>query len=365
MMNPSQRWRTPWHVDGLLLVYLLALLTLGLSILYSASHQNLGLVERQLVNIGIGLGLMFVLAQLPPRIYCRWAPWIFGVSLVLLVVVMLVGDVGKGAQRWLEMGFLRFQPSELVKIALPMAIASFLNQKILPPRAPEVGVILFAVALAVGIVMEQPDLGSAIMILSAGVAVLFFAGVSWKFFGLSAAAIGSLIPVLWMFMHDYQKKRIFTFIDPSSDPLGGGWNIIQSKIAIGSGGLFGKGWLNGTQAHLGFLPERSTDFIFAVCSEEFGLVGVATVLILYSLIIVRGFQIAVQAQDTFSRLFAGSFTFIFSLYVVINIGMVSGMFPVVGLPLPFLSYGGTSLVTLMGGFGVLMSIHSHRRLLST
>ncbi|MBI4357560.1 MAG: rod shape-determining protein RodA [Gammaproteobacteria bacterium] len=362
MRSLPYRFRS--HLDSLLSIYLSILLILGLTILTSASQQNWDFIRRQILNIVLGVFFMVSAAQFPPRFYNRFAPLIFGVSCGLLLLVMGIGDVGKGAQRWLEISFLRFQPTELVKITVPLMIAWYLNHKPLPPSPKDVMVIFVSLLMMTALVVKQPDLGSAIMIMSVGIAALFLSGIRWKFFvGGGMGALASF-PLLWMFMHDYQKKRVLTFLNPNTDPLGSGWNIIQSKIAIGSGGVFGKGWLNGTQSHLGFLPERSTDFIFAVLSEEFGLVGVATLLVLYSLIILRGFQIAIQAQDTFSRLFAGSFTMAFALYVIINIGMVSGLLPVVGLPLPFLSYGGTALVTLMTGFGILMSIASHRRILA-
>jgi rod shape determining protein RodA len=277
--------------------------------------------------------------------------------------VLAVGDIGKGAQRWLDLGVLRFQPSEILKLAVPMTLAWFLALRPLPPNPLQLLVAGLLVALPVLLIAKQPDLGTALLVASAGATVLFLAGMGWRLIaglGLIAAAAA---PVLWMLMRPYQRQRVFTFLDPSSDPLGAGYHTIQAQIAIGSGGLFGKGWLHGTQSHLEFLPERSTDFIFAVIGEEFGLAGIALLLTIYLFIILRGLYVASQAQDSFGRLLAGSLTMVFFVYLFVNTGMVIGLLPVVGVPLPLISYGGTSLVTIMAGFGMIMSIHTHRKLL--
>jgi rod shape determining protein RodA len=282
---------------------------------------------------------------------------------LLLLAVLFFGDVGKGAQRWLNLGVFKFQPSEMVKLAVPLMIAWYLAKQPLPPKLKTIALTFTLIAIPVGLIAKQPDLGTSLLVGSAGIFALFLAGISWRFiitlFGLAAAAA----PVVWINMHNYQKQRVLTFLDPEKDPLGSGYHIIQSKIAIGSGGLFGKGWFNGTQSQLDFLPERHTDFIFAVLSEEFGLVGVLLLLSLYLFVILRGLYIASQAQETFGRLLSGSLILVFFVYLFVNTGMVSGLLPVVGVPLPLVSYGGTSLVTLMAGFGILMSIHTHRKLL--
>jgi len=351
------------HLDLPLLSGLLLLCGLGLVVLYSASGEDLGQVQRQLVRFALAFGVMAVVAQVAPATLQRWSPWVYTVGVLMLVAVLLFGEVGKGAQRWLSLGFVRFQPSELVKLAVPLMIAWFLADKALPPNWRRLLVAAVLIVVPVLLIAKQPDLGTSLLVASAGIFVLFLAGISWRLIfgllGLGAAAA----PVLWYLMRDYQRQRVLTFLDPEKDPLGAGYHIIQSKIAIGSGGVYGKGWLNGTQSQLDFLPERHTDFIFAVLSEEFGLVGVAALLAIYLFIILRGLYIASQAQDTFGRLLAGSLTLVFFVYLFVNTGMVSGLLPVVGVPLPLVSYGGTSLVTLMAGFGILMSIHTHRKLL--
>jgi rod shape determining protein RodA len=304
------------------------------------------------------------MAQISPGWLRRGSPLIYALGLVLLTLVLVTGDIGKGAQRWLDLGFIRFQPSEMMKLAVPMMLAWFLADSRLPPSALRLlsaGVLVIVPTL---LIAKQPDLGTALLIVSSGFFVLFLAGIYWRvLIGLllSAAAIA---PVAWHFMHEYQRQRVHTFLDPEQDPMGTGYHIIQSKIAIGSGGLYGKGWLNGTQSHLEFLPERSTDFIFAVLGEEFGLIGILILLATYSFIILRSLHIATQAQDTFTCLLAGSLALTFGVYVLVNTGMVTGLLPVVGVPLPLISYGGTSMVTLMAGFGILMSIQTHRKLLT-
>lgn len=355
-----------FHMDWPLLFGLCALSVVGLSILYSASGQNMDVVTRQLIRLGIAFSAMFVLAQIPPHHLERWAPWLFGGGTLLLVAVLLVGDIGKGAQRWLDFGFFRFQPSELMRIAVPMMLAWYIAENTLPPRAKHLIIGAVLIMIPVGMIAKQPDLGTSILIASSGIIVLLLAGLRWRIILYCLLLLAPFAYVLWEFgMHDYQRQRILTFLTPETDPLGAGYHIIQSKIAIGSGGLYGKGWLNGTQSHLEFLPERSTDFIFAVFSEEFGLMGGILLLALYLFIVVRGVYIATQAQSTFTRLLAGSIILTFFVYIFVNIGMVTGLLPVVGVPLPLVSYGGTSMVTIMASFGILMSIHTHRKLLPT
>ena len=363
--DASQRgWQQLLHLDGTLLFGLILVSAFGLAVLYSASGQSSEALLRQGIRLGLAFGAMVALAQIPPAWLYRWAPWLYGAGIMLLVAVLLVGDVGKGAQRWLDLGFIRFQPSEMMKLALPLMIAWYLSETRLPPSASRLLVSAGLIILPVMLIARQPDLGTSLLIGSAGFFVLFLAGLQWRLLALLGGLAAAGLPVLWHFMRDYQRQRVITFLNPEQDPLGTGYHIIQSKIAIGSGGLFGKGWLNGTQAHLEFLPERSTDFIFAVLGEEFGLIGILVLLLLYAFIIVRGIYIATQAQDTFTRLLAGSLSLTFVVYIIVNTGMVTGLLPVVGLPLPLVSYGGTSMVTLMIGFGMLMSIHTHRKLLA-
>ena len=352
------------HIDAVLMLGLVLLLGVGLLMLYSAGGQDMGLIVRQLIRMGMAMTAMLVIAQINPDRMRDSAYWLYGLGLVLLLAVLLFGHEGKGAQRWLDLGFFRFQPSEIIKLAVPILVAAFLAERPLPSSAWRLILAFGLIGLPAFLIAKQPDLGTAILIASSGLIVLFLSGISWKiifgFVGSAAAAA----PVLWYFMHDYQRQRVLTFLNPESDPLGAGYHIIQSKIAIGSGGTFGQGWLQGTQSHLEFLPERSTDFIFAVIAEEFGLVGVALLLCLYLLIAFRGLYIASQGQTSFSRLLAGSISITFLVYVFVNVGMVTGLLPVVGVPLPLISYGGTSMVTLLAGFGILMSIHTHRRMMS-
>jgi rod shape determining protein RodA len=354
------------HIDPILLVLLLVLCSVGLAILYSASGQSMVHVEKQLTRFGLAFGVMFVFAQLEPSTYRRWSPWLFGVGAAALLAVLLVGTGAKGAQRWLQLpGLPRFQPSEVMKLVVPMMVAWYLSQRYLPPSLKHIFAALALIAVPVLMIIKQPDLGTSILIAASGIFVLMFAGISWKLVCGFAAVVAAAAPLYWsFFMREYQKQRVLTFLDPESDPLGSGWNIIQSKTAIGSGGPWGKGWLEGTQSQLNFLPESHTDFIIAVCAEEFGFVGVLGLLFLYFLIVLRGLIIAVNAQDSYSRLLGGSLVMTFFVYVFVNIGMVSGILPVVGVPLPLVSYGGTSAVTLMAAFGVLMSIQTHRRMLT-
>lgn len=354
-----------FHIDGPLLLGLLALLVFGLFILYSASGQDLSMMKAQMVRLGVALAVMVAVAQITPQTLQRWSLPLFIVGLLLLVAVLLVGHVGKGAQRWLDLGFMKFQPSEVMKLAVPMSVAWIIARHSLPPRLRHLLLGFLACAIPTLLIARQPDLGTSILIATAGIFVLFMSGMSWRIIGFVAALISAFLPVLWLFlMHDYQRRRVLTFLNPESDPLGSGYHIIQSKIAIGSGGLEGKGYLQGTQSQLEFLPERHTDFIFAVISEELGLMGVLILLSLYLFIIGRCLQIASQAQDNYSKLVAASFTLTFFVYVFVNIGMVSGLLPVVGVPLPLVSYGGTSMVTLMAAFGVIMSVGTHKRILA-
>ncbi|HET7675151.1 MAG TPA: rod shape-determining protein RodA [Gammaproteobacteria bacterium] len=351
-------------IDLPLFAGLVILSATGLAILYSASGPSIDVVMRQAVRIGLAFIVLLVAAQIRPQFFRLWAPWLYGAGLLLLIVVLHAGDIGKGAERWLDLGFIRFEPSEIMKLALPMMVARYLHAKPLPPRWWELVVAFALIFLPAALIAHQPDLGTALLVLSAGCFAVFLAGMRWRTILIVLLLAAIAAPILWFFfLHGYQRERVLTFLDPERDPLGAGYHIIQSKIAIGSGGLFGKGWLNGTQAQLDFLPERSTDFIFAVVGEEFGLLGALGLLIIYGFIIARGLYIAIKAQDTFSRLLAGGITLTFFVYVFVNTGMVSGLLPVVGVPLPLVSYGGTSMVTLMGGFGILMSIHAHRKLM--
>ncbi|SFI38352.1 cell elongation-specific peptidoglycan biosynthesis regulator RodA [Pseudomonas argentinensis] len=351
------------HIDGILLLLLLLLATGSLFILYSASGKNLDLLMKQASSFGIGLVAMVVIAQFEPRFMARWVPLGYLCGVALLVVVDVMGHNAMGATRWINIpGVIRFQPSEFMKILMPATMAWYLSKRTLPPSLKHVAVSLGLVVTPFVLILLQPDLGTSLLILASGAFVLFMAGLQWRWIAGAVAAIAPIAVAMWFFvMHDYQKRRVLTFINPESDPLGAGWNIIQSKAAIGSGGVFGKGWLLGTQSHLDFLPESHTDFIIAVLAEEFGLIGVCLLLLLYILLIARGLVITVQAQTLFGKLLAGGLTMTFFVYVFINIGMVSGLLPVVGVPLPFISYGGTSLITLLSSFGILMSIHTHRK----
>ena len=351
-------------LDAPLLTGLIAVAAFGLVVLWSAGGQDQGLLVRQLVRLGVAFGVMLVIAQIPPKILRLWAPWMFLAGLALLFAVLFFGHTGKGAQRWLDLGVVRFQPSEMMKLAVPMMAAWYLHDRPLPPRFLELCVLLLMVVVPALLIARQPDLGTALLVASSGILVVLLGGLRVRMIVLLGALGAALAPLLWYFMHDYQRRRVLTFLQPESDPLGAGYHIIQSKIAIGSGGLFGKGWGNGSQAQLEFLPERSTDFIFAVLGEEFGLIGLALLIAGYLFIIGRGLYIALHAQDTFGRLLAGSVSLTFFVYVFVNTGMVTGLLPVVGVPLPLVSYGGTSMVTLMAGFGMLMSIQGHRNLLA-
>lgn len=363
LQRPAGVWRHT-HLDAWLLLLLLLLCGFGLFVLYSASGQDMEYVQRQAVRMGVGFVVIVFLAQIQPRTYKFLAPLAYLGGVGLLLGVLFFGVGAKGAQRWLELPGFRFQPSEMMKLAVPMMVAAWLTRQQLPPTFRHLLSTLILLAIPTALIMKQPDLGTSLLIASSGVFVILLSGVYWRWIFLALGLAAAALPALWAIMRDYQRQRVLTFLDPESDPLGAGWNIIQSKTAIGSGGLPGKGWLHGTQSQLDFLPESHTDFIIAVIGEELGMTGVLILLALYLLIIARGLIISVQAQDSFSRLLAGSITLTFFVYVFVNIGMVTGLLPVVGVPLPLVSYGGTSIVTLMAGFGILMSIRTHRQMLT-
>ncbi|MFL2546138.1 MAG: rod shape-determining protein RodA [Candidatus Rariloculaceae bacterium] len=352
-------------MDTPILVTLLAVSGFGIVVLYSAVGGESSLLMRQGIRVFVAFSAFFVVAQISPRALMMWTPWVFFAGVGLLVLVMVNGVVGQGAQRWLDLGVVRFQPSELLKLAVPMMVAWYLRDRRLPPSLLQLLVIALIIFTPAFLIAQQPDLGTSLLVIAAGGFAVFFAGVSIRV--ISVLGVMGLVsaPVFWHFMREYQRARVMTFLNPESDPLGAGYNIIQSKIALGSGGLFGKGWMNGTQAHLEFLPERSTDFIFAVMGEEFGLLGLLLMLALYLVVVGRGLLIAAQAQDTYTRLLAGSLSLTFFIYVFVNAGMVCGLLPIVGVPLPLVSAGGTSMVTLMTGFGMLAAIQGNRKLLST
>jgi rod shape determining protein RodA len=351
--------------DGTLFVLAMMLTLLGLAALFSASYDNPARMMAQAVNLSVAFAAMWIFAQLSPQLLMRFAVPAYLIGVALLVGVALFGDIVNGARRWLTIAGFRFQPSEMMKIAMPMMLAWYFHRQESALRLRHYFVAALLLAVPAGLVLRQPDLGTAALVCAAGGYVIFFAGIGWRVLGGLAAAFAAALPLLWGFMHDYQRRRVLTLIDPTSDPLGAGYHIIQSTIAVGSGGLAGKGWLNGTQAHLEFIPERHTDFIFAVYSEEFGLIGNGLLLVLYALLIGRGLMIAANAPTVFSRLLAGSIALMFFTYSFVNMGMVSGILPVVGVPLPFLSYGGTALLTLYSGLGILMAVHRHRKLVQT
>ena len=361
----DQRLLRRFNLDGPLLVAVMALAIAGLAVLYGASNEDASMVYRQAIRLGLSFSVLLVVAQISPQFLRLWSPWLFVLGLVLLLFTLHSGHIGRGAQRWLSLGFVRFQPSEIMKIAVPMMVAWYLHDKPLPPNWKQLFPLAAIVVIPVLLVAIQPDLGTALLIASAGAFGAFFSGLRWRVIIMLLLLLAIAAPILWHFMHFYQRERVLTFLNPQRDPLGAGYHIIQSEIAIGSGGVFGKGWLHGSQSQLDFLPESPTDFIFAVLGEQFGLIGALVLLALYGYIIARSLYIALRAQDTFSRLLAGSLTMAFFTCVFINSGMVSGILPVVGVPLPLVSYGGTSMVTLMAGFRILMSIHSHRKLIAS
>lgn len=352
------------HLDFLLLFGIFTLVIFGFFILYSASNQQFSTVSQEIMHIALAMLVMFVVAQIPPRFFQKWSVWLYAVGIILLIIVLTIGRIEKGAQRWLNLGLLRFQPSELMKIAIPMILAWYYSYRDLPPRFKDLIISTGIIIVPVLLTAKEPDLGTAIILLFGGLCILLFAGIRWRYIVSSIALLLVFVPILWHHLHDYQRQRILTFLNPERDPLGAGYHTIQAKIAIGSGGIFGKGWLQGTQAHLHFLPEHATDFIFAVCGEEFGLIGCSLLLLLYLYITLCCVRIANQAQDTYTRLLAASLALMFFISVFVNIGMVTGLLPVVGLPLPLISYGGSSMLTLMTSFGILMSIHGHKKLLS-
>ncbi len=350
-------------LDLPLLVGLLLLMGVGLVTLYSASDLDRARTLGQAARYALGLALLLLVAAVPPLSLRNWTPWLYAASVALLLLVAVVGE-GRGAHRWLDLGWIRFQPSEFLKLSVPMAVAWFLAGRALPPGWGTLAAAGLLIAVPVLLVAHQPDLGTALLIAASGLIVVFLAGIAWWRIGLLLALVAAAVPLAWRFLlHDYQKSRVLTLLDPEADPLGDGWQIIQSQIAVGSGGLWGKGWHQGTQSRLEFLPEHTTDFILAVFAEEWGLIGVLALLALYLVVIGRCLWIAAQARDTWSRLLAGSLALTLFVYVGVNGGMIAGVLPVVGVPLPLVSYGGTSAVTLLIGFGLLMSIHAHRKLL--
>lgn len=353
------------HIDSFLMSCLLLTLLLGLFILYSAAGENPVRMYGQLTNIGAALVVMWLAANVAPQHLERIALPLYLLGLLLLLGVALFGEITNGARRWLDLGIVRIQPSELMKIGVPMMLAWYFAKREESLRLADYLIAGFFLAIPAAFILKQPDLGTTLLIVGSGVFVIYLAGFSWKLILALTTLFAAMAPILWTLLHDYQRQRILTLIDPHQDPLGAGYHTIQASIAIGSGGLAGKGWLNGTQSQLDFIPERTTDFILAVFGEEFGLLGNLLLLLLYTLIIGRGLIIAAQAQNTFCRLLAGSISLTFFTYVFVNIGMVSGILPVVGVPLPLISYGGTSLVTLLLGFGILMSIQTHKKLMAT
>lgn len=366
--TPSSTWSERLlrlHIDIWLVGLLSAVGCMGLVVLYSASGGSGGEVFAQFQRLLLGFVVMVTLAQVPPDYYRAGAPWFYATATVLLLLVLVLGDHAKGAQRWLDLGVLRFQPSEMMKLAMPMMVAAWLHGRPLPPNWRDVLITVVIIGVPAALVMVQPDLGTALLIIAAGGFALYLGGLSWRWIAGAVAIVAASAPLAWYKLHDYQKNRVLTFLDPERDPLGTGYHITQSKIAIGSGGAFGKGLLNGTQAKLDFLPESHTDFIFAVLAEELGMIGVVLLLSIYVAIVGRGLFIALRGHDSFQRLLAGALSLTFFIYVFINMGMVMGLMPVVGVPLPLFSYGGTSAVTLLAGFGMLMSIHTHRKLLTS
>jgi len=361
-MTATARLMRALHLDGMLLSGLAIISVLGLFVLYSAAGDNTALWINQLARFGIGIAVMVAIAQVPDHFIRMASPMTYVLGFVLLLLVAVAGDVGKGAQRWLDIGIIRFQPSEIMKLAVPMMCAWYLHQRPLPPSFWNVAALLLMILMPVVLIAWQPDLGTALLVTAAGLLVVVLGGLPWYYMLGGVALAGAAVPLAWSVLHDYQRQRVLTLLDPQSDALGAGYHIIQSQIAIGSGGVFGKGWTNGSQAQLEFLPERSTDFIFAVIGEELGLLGLLAFLACYLFIICRALYMAAQCRDAFARLLSGSIALTFFVYVFVNAGMVTGLLPVVGVPLPLVSYGGTSLVTLLASFGMLMSLYSSRKL---
>jgi rod shape determining protein RodA len=354
------------HIDFFLLLLLMLLTVIGLTVLYSASGHNLPSVEKQGSFFMVAYITMLIVAQIPVEFMRRMAPFAYVGGVLLLLAVTIFGEISMGAQRWLQLGGFRFQPSEIMKLAMPIATAAYLSRGFLPPRFPQVMAVLMLIGLPIALIIEQPDLGTSILVATSGIMVLFFSGLLWRYIAAAVVLFSASLWPIWHFMlHDYQRQRVLTMLDPTQDPLGTGWNIIQSKTAIGSGGLSGKGWMEGTQSRLDFLPEGHTDFIIAVMSEEFGLLGVVLLLFIYAMVIIRGLMIAVNSQNSFGRLLAASISSTFFVYVFVNMGMVSGMLPVVGVPLPLISQGGTAIVALFAGFGILMAISTEKKRVMT
>lgn len=353
------------HLDPLFVLLLMMIMLYSLYILWSASGQSVSMMESKIFQIGLGFLVFLFIAQIPPRMYQKWAFTFYLVCIVVLILVALFGYTSKGATRWLHLGFIRIQPSEIAKLAVPLMVATYINKEGTPPTFKTIMLSLLMIAVPTLLIAKQPDLGTAILVAASGLFILFLAGIAWRYLVIAFGFIALLIPTMWFYlMHDYQRERVLTLFNPYRDPTGKGYHIIQSKTAIGSGGLLGKGWLNGTQSQLEFIPERHTDFIFSVIAEEHGFVGILLLLTLFFLLFSRGLFISVEAQTIFGRLLIAGQMFVFFIYIFINIGMVSGILPVVGVPLPLISYGGTSLVVLMAGFGMIMSIHTHRNILS-
>ncbi len=350
------------HLDKTLFYALLGMAVVSLFVVYSASARDLDATLGHLLRLLLGFGVLLAVAQIRPEFYERWSPYIFIAGMLLLIAVLALGVIGKGAQRWLSLGFLRFQPAEIMKLAVPMMLSWYLARKNLPPSLGRLAVAFLMMAVPAFMIVKQPDLGTALLVFGAGTFVLFLGGMRWRVILTLLAIVAVAAPFAWNHMHDYQRQRIFTLFDPEADPLGTGYHTIQSMIAVGSGGIYGKGWLNSSQAHLDYLPESSTDFIFAVFAEEFGLIGSLLLVAIYVLIVARGMLIAYLAKDSYTRLLAGSLSLTFFLYFFVNMGMVTGILPIVGIPLPMMSYGGTSIVTVMAAFGILMSIQTHRKI---
>ena len=360
-LKPSEGLQQRLHIDFPLLLAFLAIFMISLTAIYSASNSNIDAVVNQAIKILISISAMAVVAQFSPLTYGRVGPWLFLLCLVLLILVLVIGETRNGATRWLNIG-ISFQPSELMKIAMPLMIARYISSGALPPTVFSVGVSITIVLVPSYLIMEQPDLGTSILIAFSGLVVIFLSGLKKRYLAVAFGLFLAYLPLMWANMHPFQKNRVLAFLNPGSDPTGSGYHLIQSKIAIGSGGLFGKGWLNSTQGQLDFLPERTTDFIFAILAEEFGFLGISLLIGIYLFIIGRGIMIAINAQDLFSRLLASSISLTFFVYVFVNIAMTTGLLPVVGIPLPLISSGGTSMLTIMVGLGMLMSVQTHRRL---
>jgi len=360
-LKPSEGLQQRLHIDFPLLLAFLAIFMISLTAIYSASNSNIDAVVNQAIKILISISAMAVVAQFSPLSYGRVGPWLFLLCLVLLILVLVIGETRNGATRWLNIG-ISFQPSELMKIAMPLMIARYIANGALPPTVFSVGVSITIVLVPSVLIMLEPDLGTSILIAFSGLVVIFLSGLKKRYLAVALGLLLASLPLMWSNMHSFQKNRVLAFLNPGSDPTGSGYHLIQSKIAIGSGGLFGKGWLNSTQGQLDFLPERTTDFIFAILAEEFGFLGISLLIGIYLFIIGRGIMIAINAQDLFSRLLASSISLTFFVYVFVNIAMTTGLLPVVGIPLPLISSGGTSMLTIMVGLGMLMSVQTHRRL---